>query len=121
LTDASAQRLEIPGIVHPGPAHLVIVPEQVRITEHSSETKNMLRGQLVRCQYRGGEYRLRVRIGDQTIEARSKAAPRDHNLLVQLPAEALHIIEDPPRVESAAAINESTAAVELTQLQENIA
>ena len=100
LTDPGAQRLNIARTIHPGPAHLAIVPEQVRITENSSDTKNVLRGQLVRCQYCGGEYRLRVQIGDQTIEARSKAAPRDESLFVQLPAEALHVIEEAQRGEA---------------------
>ncbi len=34
LTDAGAQRLNIARTIHPGPAHLAIVPEQVRITEN---------------------------------------------------------------------------------------
>jgi ABC-type Fe3+/spermidine/putrescine transport system ATPase subunit len=125
LNGDSAQRLELPRAAREGSAHVVIVPEQVRVTENQSGTKNNLRGQLVRCQYRGGEYRLRVRVGNpqtgQMVDARSKDAPRDESLFIQLPVEALHVIEEAPRPETTTAINQSIGNIELTKLQENIA
>ena len=90
-----------------------------------SGIKNVLRGRLVRCQYRGGEYRLRVRVGNpqtgQMVDARSKDAPRDENLFIQLPVESLHVIEEAPRAETTTGINQSIGNIELTKLQENIA
>ena len=56
----------------------------------------MIPGQLVKGQYRGGEYRIQVRIGNcgdgEIIEARSKAAPTGELLYVHVPVEAIHII-----------------------------
>jgi putative spermidine/putrescine transport system ATP-binding protein len=124
VNDSGAQRLELPRLVREGPAHVVIVPEQVQLTDQSG-AKNTLRGHLVRCQYRGGEYRLRVRVGDlptgQAIEAQSKQAPREENLFVQLPVEALHVIEEAPRAAGTAALNEVGGNLQLTNLKEKVA
>jgi ABC-type Fe3+/spermidine/putrescine transport system ATPase subunit len=125
LNDSGAQRLELPRIVREGPAHAVIVPEQVHIAEYQPGMKNLLQGLLIRCQYRGGEYRLRIRLGDlqtgQFIQARSKHAPREENLLIQLPVEALHVIEDASSSDAKTAANQPLGKVELIKLQENIA
>ena len=59
LNDDSAQRLELPKVVGEGPAQVVIVPEQIRVTGVQPGLKNVLRGYVLRCQYSGGEYRLR--------------------------------------------------------------
>jgi putative spermidine/putrescine transport system ATP-binding protein len=125
LMNDSDQRLELPRPLRDGAAYLVVVPEQVRLAENQSGTKNVLQGHLIRCQYRGGEYRLKVRVGDlqtgQTIEARSKDAPRDENLLIQLPVEALHVIEETPRTDAETAVNQPIRNVELAKLREKIA
>jgi hypothetical protein len=87
--------------------------------------KNVLRGRLIRCQYRGGEYRLRVRIGDahvgHVVEARSKDAPREEDLFVQLPVEALYIIEEVPLIDEKSVVCQPIGDVELTKLEEKIA
>ncbi|HYA30840.1 MAG TPA: ABC transporter ATP-binding protein [Acidobacteriota bacterium] len=120
-----AQRLELPRLVREGPVHMAIVPEQVRLTEEITGLKNVVRGHLVRCQYRGGEYRVRIRLGDpqhgQIVEARSKYAPKAENLFLQLPVEALHVIEESPTLETKTAESHSIANVECTQLKEKTA
>lgn len=125
LNDDSHQPLELPRPAREGAAHLVIVPEQVRLAQNRSGMKNVLRGRLIRCQYRGGEYRLRVRIGDahvgQVVEARSKDAPREENLFIQLPVEALHVIEEATLLDAKTAACQPIGDVELTKLEEKIA
>jgi ABC-type Fe3+/spermidine/putrescine transport system ATPase subunit len=120
-----AQRLELPRIVREGPAHIAIVPEQLRLTEDSTGLKNVLRGHLVRCQYRGGEYRLRLRLGNpqtgQMVEARAKDAPREDNLFIQLPVEFIHVIEETPIAETGTSVCRSVSSVELTKLKEKTA
>jgi ABC-type Fe3+/spermidine/putrescine transport system ATPase subunit len=125
LNDDSHQPLELPRPAREGAAHLVIVPEQVRLAQNRSGMKNVLRGRLIRCQYRGGEYRLRVRIGDahvgHVVEARSKDAPREEDLFVQLPVEALYIIEEVPLIDEKSVVCQPIGDVELTKLEEKIA
>lgn len=93
-------RLELPAAAVEGLAHLAIVPEQVRITGNNFAAKNILRGQLIKVQYRGGEYRVQVKIGGpvtgQTIEARSKQAPREDVVFIDIPVQAIHIIQKSP-------------------------
>ena len=117
-------RLAIFRLAREGAAHAAIVPERIGLTD-DARAKNVLRGHLERCQYRGGEYRLRVIIGDdkagQTIEVRSKYAPQESTLYVQLPPESLHIIEETLRPEESAVVGALSADVELTQLQEKTA
>jgi ABC-type Fe3+/spermidine/putrescine transport system ATPase subunit len=124
LDHGGPARLEIPGPGAPGPAHLAIVPEQTRVIEDCSGMRNILPGQLIRSQYRGGEYRLRVRVGDtqagQIVEARAKNSPPEDRLFIHLPAEAIHVIQDTPPSESSAPIDEPIANVQLTKLQEEI-
>jgi len=125
LNDDSRQQLELPSPAGEGPAHIVIVPEQVQLIDDPSGMKNVLRGHLIRCQYRGGEYRLRVRVGgpqtEQIVDARSKDAPREQNLFIQLPVEALHVIKEAPSAEAKTAVNHPIGNFELTKLQEKIA
>jgi ABC-type Fe3+/spermidine/putrescine transport system ATPase subunit len=127
LNDDSHQPLELPRAARKGkgPAHVVIVPEQVHLAQNRSGTKNVLRGRLMRCQYRGGEYRLRVRIGGvhvgQVVEARSKDAPREEYLFFQLPVEALHVIEEAPPIDAKSAAYQPNGDVELTKFEEKIA
>lgn len=118
-------RLDLRYPAAPGPAHLAIVPEQTRVLENASGMRNILPGQLIRSQYRGGEYRLRVRIGDtqagQIVEARAKSATPEDHLFIHLPAEAIHVIQDTPPSESLAPIDRPIASsIELTKLQEEI-
>ena len=125
LNHIGGGQLELPRVVRRGSAQVVVVPEQVRLTANQPGMKNMLRGQLMRCRYRGGEYRLLIRLGDpetgQTIEACSKDAPREQNLFIQLPVESLHIIEDTPSAEPKIAVSQAVGNVQLTKLKENIA
>ena len=125
LNDDSAQRLELPRVAGEGLAHIVIVPEQIRVTDVQSGSKNVLRGQVLRCQYRGGEYRIRVRIGDpqtgQIVDARSKDAPREETLFIQFPIDAIHVIEEASRADPKTAINQTLGNIELTKLQETLA
>jgi putative spermidine/putrescine transport system ATP-binding protein len=122
LNDDSHQRLELPRPAREGSAHVVIVPEQVRLAQNRSGTKNVVPARLMRCQYRGGEYRLRVRIGDvhvgQVVEARSKDAPREEDLFVQLPVEVLHVIEEAPLIDAKTAVHQPVGDVALTKLLE---
>jgi len=125
LDNGGPARLELPRPAAPGPAHLAIVPEQTRVLENGSGMRNILPGQLIRSQYRGGEYRLRVRVGDsqgsQIVEARAKSAPPEDRLFIHFPAEAIHVIQDAPPSESLAPINRPIASsIELTKFQEEI-
>lgn len=98
LRGSPTSRLELPRRVARGGAELAIVPERTRVGEHRSGTTNLLPAELLRAQYRGGEYRLRVRIGSpqsgQVIEARSRDKPAGRRLLVYLPREAIHILRE---------------------------
>jgi hypothetical protein len=122
--EGGPQRLELPRLVAPGRAHLAIVPEQVRVTENQSTMKNVVEGQLVRSQYRGGEYRLQVRLGDfntgQVVEARSKDAPHNDHVFIHLPAEAIHVIRESPVGAAMTPVTQPVANAELTKLQEEI-
>ena len=125
LNNVGGGQLELPRVVRRGSAQVVVVPERVRLSANQPGMKNVLRGQIMRCRYRGGEYRLLIRLGDpetgQTIEACSKDAPREQNLFIQLPVESLHIIEDTPSAEPKIAVSQAVGNVQLTKLKENIA
>ena len=112
--------LSLPAI--PGPAYLAIVPEQVGLIEDPLGMKNVVRAHLIKTQYRGGEYRLRVRIGGpvtgQTLEARSKFAPRQDIFFVHLPADAIHVIHKTPRDTSTTTSNPLTGNAGATNFQE---
>jgi putative spermidine/putrescine transport system ATP-binding protein len=93
-------RLELPRGALPGPAQLAIVPERVGVAENDSAGQNVIRGQLIRTQYRGGEYHVHIKIGGpvagQIVEARSKQALRTEVVFLHLPVEALHVIQKSP-------------------------
>ncbi len=71
--------------------------------------RNVFPAHLLRTQYRGGEYRLQVRIGNRglgpIIEVRSKTACWKTQIFVHLPAEAIHIIQESPAPPSPSAAN----------------
>jgi ABC-type Fe3+/spermidine/putrescine transport system ATPase subunit len=94
----SRYRLEVACDDNQGPAHIAIVPERTWITHENGAMKNVVPGEVVRTQYRGGEYRLRVRIenpyGGSIIEARSKEMPQGKSVFVHLPIEAIHVISE---------------------------
>jgi ABC-type Fe3+/spermidine/putrescine transport system ATPase subunit len=123
LNDRTAVRLELPGAPNPGACHLVFVPEQTRILDDRTGLKNVVPGRLVLSQYRGGEYRLKISIGDaptaQIIEARSKVAPREGSVFVHLAAETIHVIPDVPNM-SPTPVSQPATSIELTKLQEEI-
>jgi ABC-type Fe3+/spermidine/putrescine transport system ATPase subunit len=79
-----------------GAAEIAIVPERTRVVDHRSVSNNVFEAELLRSQYRGGEYRLQVRLGSresgQTIEARAQEQPRGQRVFVHLPVDALHMI-----------------------------
>jgi iron(III) transport system ATP-binding protein len=118
-------RLELPCALPNGTAELVIVPEQCHVVENHPERTNVFLAELLRSQYRGGEYRSHVRIGNpqigQVIEARSKDSPRGERLLVHLPAKSLHIVRSSPQAAPQTAVEPREAHRTLDQLQEEIA
>lgn len=124
LINERGARLALPRLIRAGPAHVVIVPEHVRLAQNESEAKNRVQGDLVQCQYRGGQYRIRVRIGDsqtgQTVVALSKEAPREEHLWIELPVEFLHVIEGEP-ASDARTVSQTVSNLELTELREKIA
>jgi ABC-type Fe3+/spermidine/putrescine transport system ATPase subunit len=96
------RRLELPYRAGEGPGYLVIVPEKTRVADNrfSRSNSNVLQAKLLGVQYRGGEYRVQVRVGEpedgQVIEARSTVSPRGDWLFVHLPSDALHVIKQMP-------------------------
>jgi ABC-type Fe3+/spermidine/putrescine transport system ATPase subunit len=121
LDDGVDLRLRIGRSTDPGRIYLAVVPEQTRVVENRDGLENVLPGQLLRSQYRGGEYRLKIRIGatdGQIVEARSKSAPREDRLFIHLPADAIHIIHDTPPSKSLAPLDQPIGSIPLTKLQE---
>ncbi|HEY7316774.1 MAG TPA: ABC transporter ATP-binding protein [Candidatus Binatia bacterium] len=96
-SDGVSSQFQLPN-VNMKPSRIAIVPERTWMVSLPDGLTNVVRGRLVRSQYRGGEYRLLVRIGNRDdggiIEARSKAAPTDEMLFVHLPVEAIHVIPE---------------------------
>jgi ABC-type Fe3+/spermidine/putrescine transport system ATPase subunit len=118
-------RLEMPRSAGTGSVELSIVPEQTRVAENRSGMTNVFPVELLRSQYRGGEYRLQVRIGNpetgQILEARSHENPCRERLFIHLPVDSLHIVRSSPSgatqtVASLPVINRSPA-----EFQEEIA
>jgi ABC-type Fe3+/spermidine/putrescine transport system ATPase subunit len=125
LRNNAHARLKLNSSACEGAAHLVIVPEQTRVTGNFTGATNVLSAHLVGIQYRGGEYRIRLRVGDhetaQIIEARSKEKPREDRLLVQMPAEAIHVIHDVPIVPLVRTATETVTRSRLIKVAEKIA
>jgi ABC-type Fe3+/spermidine/putrescine transport system ATPase subunit len=119
------QRLELSESAAPGTVHLAIVPEQVHVTGNDSTHVNVLTAFLLRSQYRGGEYRLQLKIGHrqtgQTIEARCQNAPAGERVFVHVPAEAIHVIRQSPTDAVSPPANELVTEFEWTKLKEKIA
>lgn len=90
---------ELPDSYRAGAAHLTIPPERTRLVAGAEGTTNILEGALVKTQYRGGEYRIHLRVGqgDQrfSLEARAHSAPEGKALQVHLPPEHLFVIGAP--------------------------
>ncbi len=125
LSNNARARLKLNSFGREGPAHLAIVPEQTRVTSNFTGATNVLSAHLLGAQYRGGEYRIRLRIGDhetgQIIEARSKEKPREDRLLVQMPAEAIHVIQDIPIIPSVSATTDTVTGSTLLKVAGKIA
>jgi ABC-type Fe3+/spermidine/putrescine transport system ATPase subunit len=119
------ERIELPCYGGEARSYVAIVPERTLVTLDPAGLKNVIQGQLLKTQYRGGEYRLRVRIGNaqdgQIIEARSKTPPRGETLYVHLPVEAIHIIPQSTGGAVWPQAAEPSANQVLTALKEEIA
>jgi ABC-type Fe3+/spermidine/putrescine transport system ATPase subunit len=124
VIDSGARRVELSYPTAQGAAHFAIVPEKIQVIDDLARTKNILPGRLVRSQYRGGHYRLQIRIGDpqtgQLVEARSSYAPTAELVYLYLPPEAIHVIHESPATAAMAPATEPDAKQELIKLQEGI-
>jgi ABC-type Fe3+/spermidine/putrescine transport system ATPase subunit len=127
LSGGPPRRLEVLCRAGEGSGYLVIVPERTRVTDNRAGRSNVLQAKLLGTQYRGGEYRVRLRIGEaedgQMIEARSTESPCGDWLFVHLPSQALHVIRLSPLSEVIAAPSNPkvTDTHLLTQREEEIA
>jgi ABC-type Fe3+/spermidine/putrescine transport system ATPase subunit len=131
LCDARAQlhgapsHFQLPNLAGVKPTRIAIVPERTWVVNLSAGLNNVIAGQLVKSQYRGGEYRLQLRVGTsgdgEIIEARSKAAPTGDLLYVHLPVEAIHIIPQSHPVTAWSETMDPLVNPELTALKEKIA
>lgn len=102
LCDAQEQlhgawgHFQLPHLNGEKPSRIAIVPERTNVVKLSDGFSNVIPGQLVKGQYRGGEYRLHIRVGNsgdgEIIEARSRVAPTEELVYVHLPLEAIHVI-----------------------------
>jgi hypothetical protein len=121
IKSSPPRRLELPYSTREGSAYLAIVSEKTHITDNRVGRTNVLQAQVLGVQYRGGEYRLRVRIGDsetgQILEARSNEYPRGDWLFLHLPSEALHVIQ----LGTAPAPKRSVTNMDPRNLQEEMA
>lgn len=118
-------RLELPRHVAKGPAELAIVPEKTCVGDHGSAPGNLLPGHLIRAQYRGGEYRLQVRLGPvesgQIIEARAKNNPAGKKLFIHIPPESIHILRESPATVAQVAAGSPAASESVNNFQEELA
>ena len=125
LNDGEPLRLELSCRAGEGPAHLTIVPERTQVTENHAGLKNVLKGRLVRIQYRGGEYRLLIRIGDPNtgpiVEARSTESPAREAVFIHLPANAIHVIREPASTATTPPVEQPSANREFTVFKEEVA
>ena len=103
------------------PSHVAIVPERTSIVRDPAGLQNVIPAKLLKAQYRGGDYRLQVRVGAETegqiIEVRSKSSPEAESVYVHLPVEAIHVISALAVAESAA-MHGAIAPDPLTALKE---
>jgi ABC-type Fe3+/spermidine/putrescine transport system ATPase subunit len=131
LCDAQSQlpgtpgHFQLPNLSGEKASSITIVPERTWVVSLSAGLNNVIPGQLVRGQYRGGEYRLQVRVGSsgggEIIEARSRAAPTEEVLYVHIPVEAIHVIPQSRPTTVPGEAKKSLSSRELTALKEEIA
>ncbi|HLN87751.1 MAG TPA: ABC transporter ATP-binding protein [Candidatus Limnocylindrales bacterium] len=125
LNDGAHTRLKLNPSNCKGPVHLTIVPEKTLVVDNPSGVANVVPARLLRSQYRGGEYRLQVKIGDretgQIVEARSRDKPRGDWLSVCLSIEAIHVIQEWTAGAPLTAASQIVTNCQLTKLQEEIA
>ena len=125
LNDGPRSRLTLDRSRRQGPVHLSIVPEKTLVVDDRSGLNNVVQARLLRTLYRGGEFRLHLRIGEpetgQVIEARSKVKPRGDWLSVHLPVEAIHVIPHSPISAPLPAASQFVDNYNLTKLQEGVA
>jgi putative spermidine/putrescine transport system ATP-binding protein len=125
LNDGTHSRLKLHCATCEGPAQLTIVPEKTLVVDDQPGMTNIIRAKLVRTQYRGGEYRLHVRLGDgesgHMIEARSKRSPSRDWLTVHLPVEAIHVIQEPPVGRPVSMVGQSNSGQSFTNFEEEVA
>jgi ABC-type Fe3+/spermidine/putrescine transport system ATPase subunit len=125
LSGGSAESLELPRALPEGSRYVAIVPERVRLSSAHATGENVFAGHLVRSQYCGGEYRLRIRIGHrengQTVELLSKQLPPNEKVHVQIPVDSLHIVEDAPKTDTKTTAPQPITNAELIKFQERIA
>jgi ABC-type Fe3+/spermidine/putrescine transport system ATPase subunit len=119
-----SQRLQQVRAADPA-AHLAIPPERTWITNDPAGLINVVRGRLIKSQYRGGEYRLQVNVGTdgagQIIEARSKTAPVEQSLYVHLPDESIHVISRATPDAKGIETKQPSATQAFARLEEEIA
>jgi ABC-type Fe3+/spermidine/putrescine transport system ATPase subunit len=131
LRDAQSQlsgtpgHIQLPNLSGEKASSITIVPERTWVVSLSAGLNNVIPGRLVRGQYRGGEYRLQVRVassgGGEIIEARSRAAPTEELLYVHIPVEAIHVIPQSRPATVPGEAKEPLSSRELTALKEEIA
>jgi spermidine/putrescine transport system ATP-binding protein len=116
---------QLPNLNGEKPSRIAIVAERTSVVQLSDGFSNVIPGQLVKSQYRGGEYRLHVKVGNlgdgEIIEARSRAAPTEELVYVHLPPEAIHVIPQSGPTPLRGKATEPLSNQELTPLKEEIA
>jgi putative spermidine/putrescine transport system ATP-binding protein len=103
--------------------HVAFVPEQTRLVHPGRSERNLLRGKVIRIQYRGGDYSVRVKLDDPvgSIEARSKDAPRTDWVFVYVPPDSIHFIPENSAGAARPAAEDTPATCEIEILAEEIA
>jgi ABC-type Fe3+/spermidine/putrescine transport system ATPase subunit len=118
-------QLDVPAHAGDELSLIAIVPERTAIVDDPAGMENVVAAHLLKTQYRGGDYRLQVRVGGthdgQIIEARSKTAPVGESLYVHLPVEAIHIIPPSRKLAVPLELSEPAAPEVLTALKEESA
>jgi putative spermidine/putrescine transport system ATP-binding protein len=123
--DGAASRFRLPRFNGERASRVAIAPERTWMANPSVCGDNVIPVQLVKARYRGGEYRLQVRVGNlgggEIIEARSKSAPVGEPLHIQLPVEAIHAIPHTRPVTAPAKTEKPAVNQEFIVLKEEIA
>ncbi len=123
--DGAGGHFELPNLNGVKPSRIAIVPERTWTVSLAGGLNNVIPGQLVKGQYRGGEYRLHVRVGNgsdgEIIEARSKTAPTGERLFVHLPVEAIHVIPEKHPISQERKAKEPRSNQDLSAFKEGFA